>query len=119
MTVTGETDRVFLTEFYASPGVARRGRPCRTPREDVAVELQIADAPINSGPQLQDVWPTRAIVCLALVTHIYRRLSCGKKPGGNASGAAQCNYVQDHRRTGLSPGGIIRTRNGRRNACFS
>src|SRR6266478_9518204 len=81
MTVTGETDRVFLTEFYALPGAARRGRPCRTPREDVAVELQIADAPINSGPQLQDVWPTRAIVCLALVTHIYRRLWCGRNQG--------------------------------------
>src|SRR6266446_3455455 len=108
MTVTGETDRVFLTEFYASPGAARRGRPCRTPREDVAIELQIADAPINSGPQPQEIWPTRAIVCLALVTHICRKL-----------GVTERNYVQDHRRTGLSPGGIIRTRNGRGNAGLS
>ena len=51
----------------------------RRVKEGVAVELQIADAPINSGTAASIIWPTRAIVCLTRVTHIYRRLGGGTR----------------------------------------
>src|SRR6266850_5100294 len=131
MTGTGENREVFLTEFCLLPLAGSL-------RGDVVVELQVADRSIKPSTAASSSGPLELLFVLAAltpVTHICRRLgarlmesawqrACRASVArgenrGKAAGTVKCNYAQDHRRTGLSPRRIIRSGNGRGNACFS